>query len=426
MGRTWGVEIPLVMSDNQPCQYSLSEFEGVWFVKFRTKAGQYLRRSTRVKVDPTDPQNRNQAAVAAARVITRLYDPVSHAVNEDKRHEGQPVRPKAPASTWDTVLADLRAKMGAENNRVSTYDDYVKTLNVLRDTVRCPAGPEQITVEKAEEFKARFLSQTYTKAKARPEVKHRKGVTKAVVPKTYKRSPITLNSYIRKLRTLWNKWFRISPNPWEQVTYARTDKRHPVAPSEDVVSRFMVWIAQTYAHDLAPTFFLVKATTGCRLMDLCELRADQFDGAKIVWTPDQTKNRKWREAPLQDDVAAALSSVRGTVYLWDRYPEMIRLANQGRPGSTRIAEEFSPSNLYSWVARVLKDFKAATGHKLTSHDFRRRAVTNLYRAGYSVEKIANMIDMTIQNLLKSYLDPTASHAHLLREAGAALLPKLDS
>jgi transposase-like protein len=64
--------------------------------------------------------------------------------------------------------------------------------------------------------------------------------------------------------------------------------------------------------------------------------------------------------------------------------------------------------------------------KLSTHDFRKRAVTRAYKNDMTVSAIADVFGMSEQNVLKSYLDKKSLHvpeAHF-KKAGKALLPKI--
>jgi hypothetical protein len=58
--------------------------------------------------------------------------------------------------------------------------------------------------------------------------------------------------------------------------------------------------------------------TGCRLEDICHLRSSQLQDGRLVFAPDQTKNRSARYAPQPADVYAELLGYRGRTYPWER------------------------------------------------------------------------------------------------------------
>ena len=123
-------------------------------------------------------------------------------------------------------------------------------------------------------------------------------------------------------------------------------------------------------------FFTVEAVTGCRLEDVCSLRSDQLQDGRLVFAADQTKNRSERYAILPADLYAELDAYKGKMYLWETYPAELIDANAAKGYPThRQKAEFTVHRLYLWVLQLMGTYQRATGHHLSSHDFRRAAFT---------------------------------------------------
>ena len=69
----------------------------------------------------------------------------------------------------------------------------------------------------------------------------------------------------------------------------------------------------------------VKALAVCRTWDLCQLRADDLKGNKLVFPAEVIKTKEPRVVPLPADVAADLAKLSaGKEYLWGQYTEDAR------------------------------------------------------------------------------------------------------
>src|SRR5205823_9743325 len=62
-------------------------------------------------------------------------------------------------------------------------------------------------------WKAAVLERLHTVFEAEGYISTSYRRTKDIDGPTYTRSHTTLNAYLRKLRSLWNRWLRL-PNPW--------------------------------------------------------------------------------------------------------------------------------------------------------------------------------------------------------------------
>jgi integrase len=150
-------------------------------------------------------------------------------------------------------------------------------------------------------------------------------------------------------------------------------------------------------------FFSVKAATGCRLQDLCELRSSQVQDGRVVFSADTTKNRSERPAVLPADLYAALDAQKGRTYLWEGYPAGLRDATirRGNPVH-RLNPEFSARRLYLWVVALMQDYQRETGSSLSSHDFRRAAFTRAAEKDVNPKLASVAFDVTPETMMKYY------------------------
>ena len=377
MGRQFKEFFPL--RDGGRVGYSLKKPKGRKFyaVQFIGPDGEYQRVSTGLK-------EQGEARVEASRVISRHF---------------YPEKDKPKSITWDKLIERLEAALIVNNNREATFKDYKKTIGSIRETLPGTSGPLDITAELAQQFKEEYIGGTFSRAKGDDA-------------KKYKRTHTTLNSAIRKARSIWSKWliktFKLArENPWLLVDDAAGDKKTPKAPAEDVVTAFLKWLwEEKYPGWKLPLVFVkVKCVLGCRLMDLCSLRAEQLVGGRVEFDAEQVKGRADHTGALPAEMAAELAEVRGAIYLWDRYPAELRRHLIGRRlQHGRVNPRFDPKTFYGFVGQLFKDFTTATGKKLRSHDFRKRAVTMLVEEGWDDNRVASQVGMTVQNLRQSYLD----------------------
>ena len=147
----------------------------------------------------------------------------------------------------------------------------------------------------------------------------------------------------------------------------------------------------------------MKALTGCRLDDICNLRSEQLTEGRLVFTADNTKNRSERYAILPPELYAELDAYKGEEYLWERYPAELIEANRknGFPVH-RQKFDFAPRRLYLWVVQLTQYYQKATGRDLSSHDFRRAAFTRAAEADIHPKRAAVAFDVTAETILRYY------------------------
>ena len=367
----------------------------VWVVRFNGLDGKQQRVSTK-------KEDKNQAYTEAGKIIFREFSPDLFA--------------GAHRISWDELADKLRLKLAANNARKDTYYDYLKTINALRTTLPETKGPADITHALAVKFKEKYISTPYRKGPNGPE--------------RY-RNHTTLNSFLRKANSIWSRWLiqefgLMTVNPWLSVPKALTDRHRPKAPPEDLIAKFFTYLDARFGEwEFFKAFFRVKEVTGSRLADLCSLRADQFDGKAIEFDPGQTKNRAGRNFPLPPKVAELVGRVKGEVYLWDRYPVgMKAYRNKNARRRSAVNTEFGPVRLGRYAQQVMEDFSKLYGKRLTTHDFRKRAVTLMIEADKPPQVVADYFGMTLQNLLQNYLDKRKALPVVVYDEAATILSTL--
>ena len=87
------------------------------------------------------------------------------------------------------------------------------------------------------------------------------------------------------ISAVWQKWFIddlkiVATNPWKGVKTPKADKLPVKYATDEMIEHFHEWIAARFGEWQFPKLFLAtKAYTGCRLMDLCVLKAGQLRGS---------------------------------------------------------------------------------------------------------------------------------------------------
>jgi integrase len=296
--------------------------------------------------------------------------------------------------TWDELVEQLRRSLTVNNNRWATFKDYRDAVDRVRTLLPETTGPLDVSPHFAQRFKDIYITQPYRHG---PKGKLRM------------RTHTSFNSNLRKLRSIWGKWlarvFKVAAsNPWLTVDYAEANKALPRVPTEDTVTAFFDWLETKYPGWRLPVVFvLTKAVTGCRLMDLCALPSGGVQPPYVVFPEDKQKARAERRVKLPPELAAELDKLKGPVFVWQHYPEQLREHLRRRLPRNKIRPEFYAETLYWFILQLFKDFKKETPHKLSSHDFRKRAVTQLHRLGVGVDTAARALGMTSQNARLSYL-----------------------
>lgn len=214
------------------------------------------------------------------------------------------------------------------------------------------------------------------------------------------------------MSALWEKWFMddlkiVTGNPWQDVAPPKADKLPVKYATDELIEPFYAWVSERFGDWPFPKLFLsAKAYTGCRLMDLCSLKAGQLRGGRLVFPPDLTKGRKERAVPLPDDLFAALDSFKGDVWLWERYLPGLKVAIRAKGWPThQMNPEFAPERLYYWVETLFADYRKAHPNLpvLTTHMFRKRAFTMAWEAGIDVRHASIAYGCNVDTLMKHYV-----------------------
>ena len=64
--------------------------------------------------------------------------------------------------------------------------------------------------------------------------------------------------------------------------------------------------------------------------------------------------------------------------------------------------EFAPKRLYLWAVQLMQGYQHATGHHLSSHDFRRAAFTRVAEENVHPKRAAVAFDVTVETMMKHY------------------------
>ena len=101
----------------------------------------------------------------------------------------------------------------------------------------------------------------------------------------------------------------VDQNPFEGVEAPRLGRHETKHVSEEDVAGLFDWLDQRYPEWPMPRmFFSVKALTGCRLDEICNLRSNQLQDERLVFTADTTKNRSERYAILPPDLYSQIEA----------------------------------------------------------------------------------------------------------------------
>lgn len=367
----------VVLESGERVRYSLHKRldSSVYLVRFKSPEGGRPERSTGCVKKP-------DAIEEAHRIIREAY---------------QQKVPTLEAVSWESAKQSLKDAMLADGKRARTVSGYLETLNRLIDMFPSN-GPADVTEPMAREFKTKYgRGKAVSKKKVKPGEQ---------VP-ARRRQPETLDSRLRTLKAAFG-WFKrlslIGSNPFEAVELPELDRHEVKYVRQEDVGQFFDWLEARYPYWSMPRlFFTVKAVTGCRLEDVCSLRSDQLQDGRLVFAADQTKNRSERYAILPADLYSELDAYKGATYLWESYPAELIEANAAKGYPThRQKTEFTVHRLYLWVLQLMGTYQKATGHHLSSHDFRRGAFTRAAEKDIHPKRAAVAFDVTAETMLRYY------------------------
>jgi hypothetical protein len=391
MGRQ--AEHTYTLPTGQRIGYSLTDRPGGYRVRFVGPDGRRVERATGC-------DKKGEARTAAEFVIASAYAPPGRA---------------APAATWDEVLADLD---GTADLRPDSVRDYRTAVGAVRALLPDLSGPAAVTPAIAHRFPAKCLSTAYKRGKASDAAR-------------YRRSPTSVNSYLRSLRSLWGRkhWGRpggpVAANVWADVPYLNAPRGKRVrVPDEDAVAKFFAWLAGRHpGWELPRLFVTVKMLAGCRTLDLCKVPTADLGANALTLSAEATKTREARTVLLPADVLADLRRVAGPVWLWER---AARECQTFRPGTRDgHAGGYNPSSWRHTVQNLFREFNRTRPPKgrLRPHDLRARAITLVAAATQSVDATAQAMGVDPQTA-RHYLDARKAFdgSAVLRAAQEALRP----
>lgn len=367
MGRI--AKFHFILSDHTRVGYSLKLRGDIYRVQFPDPdhEGKYREVSTGCRTEA-------DSHVEAAKIVLKAYKP--H-LPPDPRKAG-----------WEEVETDLAR---STDLRPRSLEVYTSTISILRRTVES-RGPADVTVEAAKRFR-RLYASTGFKRSAKKEAK------------VYPRSAKTVENALRRLSGLWGHLKHlgyVKDNPWEEIPRPSVPKRVPVIPTEDDVASFFTWLDEKFPGWELPRLFVeVKALSGCRLNDLCQVLSSQLDvkAKTLTIRAEQDKTHRERVIPLPDDLVKRLAAIKGPTYLWERYNHDAKTYRKG----TKSKDEFTPDYFYNAMKSLFRDY-GKTGGKLRSHGLRKRAITLTTLATQSVDATAQAIGIDAQTARKYYLD----------------------
>ena len=363
------------LSDGRVIGASFKIRYDIWRVQFPspTEPKKYVEVSTGVRAIKTQPHA--DALSAAAKLVLKAYSPTL------------PTDPQK--TTWEEAMKDVYEH---SHLRERAWQVYTSILNVFRSIILDSKGPGDVTVETAKTFKQKYQNTPFKRS-------HKDDA------KTYKRSAKTVENAIRRLSALWEKLTPkyVRQNVWEHIDRPQVPKTKPQVPSEDEVNQFFDWLDARYPTWQLPRLFVeVKALSGCRLNDLCQIKSYQLDPIKHTLTikPDQDKTHRERTIPLPPDLSNALNAVKGNSYLWERYLED---SKKYRPGTrAKLRTAFTPKLMYHGMQNIFREY-AEQGGKLRSHGLRKRAITLMTMATQNIDQTAQAIGIDAQTARKYIL-----------------------
>jgi integrase len=381
--------------------YSVKARYGVFKVKFRDLTGKFIEPSTKVEVPKgwtPDKDPPPDFFIEAAKLIVRTYLP---------REKDHPIK-----ATWEKAIDHLKATPDLRHDSIRGYLTAVKAVRAIIDT----KGPNDITVELAHKFKREFLTGTYARG-GDPDAAQ------------YKRSPTSCTTYLRSLRSLWQRHWKpagfVRTNPWLEVPYPNVAKGKRVRlPEETAVADLLTWMAAKFpGWELPGLFVQTKLVAGCRTLDLCKTRSDALAGNELFLTAEVTKTRAPRTIPLPPDLAARLHQIKGPVYLWERSVAESKVHHHSVRTHGQV--EYRPETWRNTIQNLFKEFNEGRAKKdrVRPHDLRARAITMVAAATGSVDATAEALGVDPQTA-RHYLDAAkAFHgSEIMKKLGAVLLP----
>jgi hypothetical protein len=356
MGRQ--AEHTITLPTGESVGYSLTDRPGGYRVRFVGPAGKRVELAT-------GRDRKGDARATAEQIIAAAYRPADAVVLD---------------LTWAAALADLDATADLRPDSVRGYRVAVAALRRVFPDL---AGPNEVTAAVAHRFPGKCLSATYKRGRASDSTR-------------FKRTPTSVNTYLRSLKSLWGRrhWGRpggFAPsNPWTEVSYLNAPRGKRVrVPDEEAVTAFFGWLAGKHpGWELPRLFVTVKMLAGCRTLDLCKTLTADLGADGLTLSAEATKTREARRVPLPADIVTELRKAAGSVWLWERAATECRVHrpthNDGH------AAGYSPASWRHTVQNLFREFNKgrSVAGRLRPHDLRARAITLVAAATQSVDATA--------------------------------------
>lgn len=335
----------------------------------------------------------------AVRSIREVYQPPSLFPDLDAR------------KTWDDFLDEVEKAL--PQARPETIRGYRSAVKAFKEIMPEATSPLDVSEERVRRFAKLWL---------------------AAPPKrgTKPRSPTSLSYILRGLSGFTNHvadlgYMSRTKNFWLSVRPPKAEKRLKVSPSDSQLGHFMAWIAARYPQWKSLRVLLdLKARSGCRTADLCQIKTKQLRDGHLVFAAETTKTREDRAVPLGDDLWRDLTETAGREWLWEGFFADVK---KYRRQSNGMPAQFSWKTVMVVVKNIFREYAEAFPDRprFTPHALRGRAITLVVvAAGGNVDRAARALGVHPQTARAHYLDRVRAFEgdEVMRAADAALrLPR---
>jgi integrase len=294
-----------------------------------------------------------------------------------------PVTPLSHLHTFADALQQVRDT--ASHTRPETLRSFESAVKALQSTLPV-AHVEDVSPETVKRFGRLWLAGEGTRGK---------------------RSPVTLSYYMRALSAFYNHLIElglVQHNLWKGVKVPKAEKNKKPAPKEDHIDAFFRWVRERYPEwESLHAFLDLKAVSGSRTFDLCQMKSDQLQAGRIHFDASHSKTKESRDIPLPGELFDRLVRVKGRVHLWEGLFHQIGVY---RKMSNGLPDAFSPRTIYHVVNNIFREFSDSHPAlpRLSPHALRRRAITRVVMATGNVDLTAQAIGLHPQTARTYYLD----------------------
>lgn len=370
---------------------------GAWAVAFPDpKTGKRVRRATPHEARGKAPPPAFHEAAAA--LIREAY---------------RPQLPPLPVQRgWDELIDEVaRTTPHVRPETVRRYRDAAKAV---RETLPDFASPLDVTPERVRLFGKLWLA-------APPKRKTASGL----------RSPVSLSTHTRGLSGLTNHLIDLgflTANPWRAARVPGGEREKKPAPTDADLEMFFGWLRDRYPEwESLRILLTLKAATGCRTADLCQLEAADLRGDTLTFRAATAKTRRGRAVELPTVLAADVRAVAGADWMWERvFADALRF--RGRAGRRSLS--FRWRSVYWLVAHLFREYREDHPDRppLTPHGLRRRAVTRGVIALGSTDAAAAALGLSERTARSHYLDTKQAFdaAGSMKRLAEQLVPRNDT